>query len=85
METTHIQRSYQSCGFVSLDAPFAVVSTLLNFVRMFVRAHEENCKQLEFEKKKAEKEAENEKMKLGTPKKDSQHFLRAPLRSGNIN
>ncbi|GAB2286569.1 hypothetical protein Dimus_020966 [Dionaea muscipula] len=37
-----------------------VVSTLLNFVRMFVRAHEENCKQIEFEKKKALKEAENE-------------------------
>ncbi|EXB86684.1 Formin-like protein 6 [Morus notabilis] len=43
-----------------------VVSTLLNFVRMFVRAHEENCKQLEFERKKAQKEAENEKMKLGS-------------------
>ncbi|KAF8393037.1 hypothetical protein HHK36_021278 [Tetracentron sinense] len=46
-----------------------VVSTLLNFVRMFGRAHEENCKQLELEKKKAQKEAENEKMKVGTPKK----------------
>lgn len=34
-----------------------VVSTLLNFVRMFVRAHEENCKQLEFERKRARKEA----------------------------
>ncbi|KAK6927636.1 Formin, FH2 domain, partial [Dillenia turbinata] len=38
-----------------------VVSTLLNFVRMLTRAHEENCKQIEFEKKKVEKEAENEK------------------------
>lgn len=47
-----------------------VVSTLLNFVRMFVRAHEENCKQLELEKKKAQKEAENEK-KLSAPKKES--------------
>nr|GMC48899.1 formin-like protein 18 [Ipomoea batatas] len=42
-----------------------VVSTLLNFVRMFKKAHEENCKQLEFERKKAEKEAaENDKAKL---------------------
>ncbi|KAG9456309.1 hypothetical protein H6P81_000817 [Aristolochia fimbriata] len=40
-----------------------VVTTLLNFVRMFNRAHDENCKQLELEKKKAQKEAENEKMK----------------------
>ncbi|VFR01829.1 unnamed protein product [Cuscuta campestris] len=41
-----------------------VVSTLLNFVRMFKKAHEENCKQLEFERKKAEKEAENEKAQI---------------------
>ncbi|XP_019167761.1 PREDICTED: formin-like protein 18 [Ipomoea nil] len=51
-----------------------VVLTLLNFVRMFKKAHEENCKQLEFERKKAEKEAaENEKAKLNnseTPKKE---------------
>lgn len=44
-----------------------VVSTLLNFLRMFVRAHEENCKQLEFEKKKAQKEAEKEKLKMNSP------------------
>lgn len=42
----------------------AVVSTLLNFVRMFVKALEENRKQLEFEKKKGEKETEKEKGKL---------------------
>ncbi|KAI3844341.1 hypothetical protein MKW92_013648 [Papaver armeniacum] len=47
-----------------------VVSTLLNFVRMFARAHEENCKQNELEKKKAQKEAESEKMKVSTSKKD---------------
>ncbi|KAI3850609.1 hypothetical protein MKX03_011428 [Papaver bracteatum] len=47
-----------------------VVSTLLNFVRMFARAHEENCKQNELEKKKAQKEAESEKMKVSTLKKD---------------
>ncbi|PPS03011.1 hypothetical protein GOBAR_AA17656 [Gossypium barbadense] len=46
-----------------------VVSTLLNFVRMFVRAHEENCKQLELEKTKAQKEAENEKLKVSTPQR----------------
>ncbi|XP_006293530.2 formin-like protein 18 isoform X2 [Capsella rubella] len=40
-----------------------VVSTLQNFVRIFVRSHEENCKQVEFEKKRAQKEAENEKLK----------------------
>ncbi|XP_024965706.1 formin-like protein 18 [Cynara cardunculus var. scolymus] len=38
-----------------------VVSTLLLFVRMFNQAHEENCKQIEAEKKKAQKEAEQEK------------------------
>ncbi|KAK1418414.1 hypothetical protein QVD17_27558 [Tagetes erecta] len=36
-----------------------VVSTLKNFVRLFNQAHEENCKQLEAEKKKAEKEKES--------------------------
>ncbi|XP_016689436.2 LOW QUALITY PROTEIN: formin-like protein 6 [Gossypium hirsutum] len=51
-----------------------VVSTLLNFVRMFVRAHEENCKQLELEKKKAQKEADNEKLKVSTPTKKSEHL-----------
>lgn len=46
-----------------------VVSTLLNFVKMFVRAHDENCKQLELEKKKAQKEAENENMKTNALQK----------------
>uniref|UniRef100_M4CUC8 Formin-like protein n=1 Tax=Brassica campestris TaxID=3711 RepID=M4CUC8_BRACM len=47
-----------------------VVSTLQNFVRIFVRSHEENCKQVEFEKRRVQKEAENEKLKkvLGTQK-----------------
>ncbi|OVA08825.1 Tensin phosphatase [Macleaya cordata] len=40
-----------------------VTATLLNFVRMFRRAHEENCKQAELERKKAQKEAEMEKAK----------------------
>lgn len=45
----------------------AVISTLLNFVLMFRRAHQENCKQAELEKKKAEKEREMEKSKASTP------------------
>ncbi|KAM5564687.1 formin-like protein 6 [Rosa sericea] len=62
-----------------------VVSTLLNFVRMFVRAHEENCKQLEFERKKALKEAENEKMKAGTlSRKESGRLIQTPIKSANI-
>ncbi|XP_063935860.1 formin-like protein 18 isoform X2 [Daucus carota subsp. sativus] len=46
-----------------------VVSTLRNFVRMFVRAHEENCKQIELEKKKSQKEEEKEKEKSSTLRK----------------
>ncbi|KAK2383858.1 formin protein [Trifolium repens] len=34
-----------------------VVTTLLNFVRMFIRGHGENCKKIEYDKKKVEKEA----------------------------
>ena len=58
----------------------AVVSTLLNFVRMFIRANEENRKQLELEKKKVQKEAENEKMKTSAPQKEAGHekINRAP-------
>ncbi|GAB2250749.1 hypothetical protein Droror1_Dr00016999 [Drosera rotundifolia] len=52
-----------------------VVSTLLNFVRMFIRAHEENCKQIEFEKKKAQKEADNEKLKISSPAKESERHV----------
>lgn len=60
-----------------------VVSTLLNFVRMFVRAHDENRKQIEYEKKKAEKEAaEKEKLKLGS--KESEHLIRTPIKSRSI-
>ncbi|XP_019447579.1 PREDICTED: formin-like protein 18 isoform X1 [Lupinus angustifolius] len=54
-----------------------VVSTLLNFVKMFIRAHDENCKQIEYEKKRAEKEAE----KLAG-KKDSEHMKRS-IKIGN--
>lgn len=38
----------------------AVTATLLNFVRLFRKAHDENLKQAELEKKKAQKEAEAE-------------------------
>ena len=41
----------------------AVISTLLTFVTTFRKAHEENLKQAELEKKKADKEAEAEKAK----------------------
>ncbi|PIM99220.1 WASP-interacting protein VRP1/WIP, contains WH2 domain [Handroanthus impetiginosus] len=53
-----------------------VISTLLNFMRMFKQAHEENCKQLEFEKKKAEKEA-SEMLKMKAS--DTGHLLQ-PLK-----
>ncbi|KAJ0963461.1 hypothetical protein J5N97_028583 [Dioscorea zingiberensis] len=44
-----------------------VITTLLNFVRMFRKAHEENCKQAELDKKKAQKEAEMDKSKPVEP------------------
>ncbi|CAL9112185.1 unnamed protein product [Musa textilis] len=59
-----------------------VVSTLLNFVKMFVRAHEENCKQQEMEKKKAQKEAENEKLKINNSKNEPQNI---PSTTGSAN
>lgn len=42
---------------------------------MFGRAHEDNCKQVELDKKRAQKEAEMEKMKLSTPKKEIEHNM----------
>lgn len=38
----------------------AVTATLLNFVRLFRKAHEENLKQAELDRKKKEKEAAEE-------------------------
>lgn len=61
-----------------------IVSTLLNFVRMFIKAHEENCKQIELEKKRADKEAESEKSKLAAAKKESEQMIRTTIKSGNI-
>ena len=63
---------------------FAVVSTLLNFVRMFVRAHDENQKQLGLEKKKAEKEAQIEKSKIASPRKLPENLGQTPIKSGSI-
>ncbi|KAK8511735.1 hypothetical protein V6N12_000779 [Hibiscus sabdariffa] len=48
-----------------------VTATLLNFVRLFRKAHEENVKQAELDRKKAEKEAEMEKAKTANLKKKS--------------
>ncbi|TKY54706.1 Formin protein 13 [Spatholobus suberectus] len=53
-----------------------VVSTLLNFTRMFNKAHEENCKQLELEMKKT---AESEKKKC-----ESERILPTAIRTGNV-
>ncbi|KAK3211275.1 hypothetical protein Dsin_015981 [Dipteronia sinensis] len=62
-----------------------VVSTLLNFVKMFDRAHQENCKQLEFEKKKAQKEAENEKLKMSGAKKGAERLIKTSFKSNSFN
>ncbi|KAJ6383069.1 hypothetical protein OIU77_031485 [Salix suchowensis] len=61
-----------------------VVSTLLNFVRMFVRAHDDNQKQLGLEKKKAEKEAQIDKSKIASPRKLSENMGQTPIKSGSI-
>ncbi|CAJ1944821.1 unnamed protein product [Sphenostylis stenocarpa] len=52
-----------------------VASTLLNFTRMFNKAHEENCKQLELEMKKIE----NEKKKF-----ESERILPTAIRTGDV-
>lgn len=44
---------------------WAATQTLLNFMKTFQRCHEENLKNAELERKKAEKEAEMEKAKGG--------------------
>ncbi|CAK8577135.1 unnamed protein product [Lathyrus sativus] len=68
----------------SACCPFEqVVSTLLNFVRMFIRAHDKNCKQVEYEKKKADKEAaENEKLKL-VARNEPKPMMRTTIKSGD--
>lgn len=59
----------------------AVISTLLNFVRMFKKSNEENCKQLELERKKAEKEASTEKSKINATEKDSGKLILSRVKS----
>lgn len=59
-----------------------VMSTLLNFTRMFNKAHEENLKQQEQEKKKAEKELENQKLASSHEKSD--HMITSPTKSGKV-
>ncbi|RRT49798.1 hypothetical protein B296_00049360 [Ensete ventricosum] len=61
---TALYKEVVGCQLMIIDA---VISTLLNFVLMFRRAHQENCKQAELEKKKAEKERGMEKSKASTP------------------
>ncbi|XP_019170578.1 PREDICTED: formin-like protein 18 [Ipomoea nil] len=58
-----------------------VITTLLNFVKMFNQAHEENCKHLEFEKKKAEKEAAAEKLKTSDSIKETPNVMQSASRS----
>lgn len=73
LPVAHLNRVFQSChpykntityrhyDFDDKTNVSAAVATLLNFTRMFRKAHEENVKQAEFERKKALKEAELEK------------------------
>ncbi|GKU89749.1 hypothetical protein SLEP1_g3846 [Rubroshorea leprosula] len=49
-----------------------VTATLLIFVKMFRKAHEENLKQAELDKKKAEKDAEMQKAKGTNPRKKTE-------------
>ncbi|KAF5743363.1 putative DNA binding protein [Tripterygium wilfordii] len=57
-----------------------VVSTLLNFARMFIKARDENLKQFELEKKAAQKEAQNEKLKMSAPRKESERLVQTPIK-----
>ncbi|CAN1224271.1 Formin-like protein 13 [Linum grandiflorum] len=59
-----------------------VCSTLLNFVRLFNKAHEENCKQLEIELKKA---AENEKNnKVDASENKSRSLMQTPVQTSSV-
>lgn len=67
----YVHRNLELLYYLTINFA-AVVSTLLNFVRMFNKAHEENCKQQEFDKKKAEKEAASEPTKMNASHKGSE-------------
>nr|Q7XWS7.3 RecName: Full=Formin-like protein 12; AltName: Full=OsFH12 [Oryza sativa Japonica Group] len=58
-----------------------VTSTLLNFVGLFRKAHEENIKQIEADKKKAQKEAEKEANQDRTPVKSKDGLVDRSPRS----
>lgn len=58
--SAYIFSKLQSSNLFLIMTFSVVVSTLLDFVRMFNKAYEENCKQQELDKKKAEKEATSE-------------------------
>ncbi|KAK8545316.1 hypothetical protein V6N12_026152 [Hibiscus sabdariffa] len=58
-----------------------VTSTLLNFVKMFNKAHDENCKQLEQEMKKS---AENEKSQVNSLQNESKNILQNSIKSNNV-
>uniref|UniRef100_A0A0E0LT98 Formin-like protein n=2 Tax=Oryza punctata TaxID=4537 RepID=A0A0E0LT98_ORYPU len=60
-----------------------VVITLQNFVRLFARSHDENCKQLDLEKKKAQKEAEAEKTKKEPEKAQKEAEAKKTKEPGN--
>lgn len=60
-----------------------VTSILLNFVSTFKKALEENTKLIEMEKKKAEKEAEKERMKNSPHRLDQDKFRNSPTRREN--
>lgn len=57
---------------------YAVASTLLTFVGLFRKAHEENLKQIEAERKKAQKEAEKEASQDRTPVKSKDGNVGSP-------
>jgi hypothetical protein len=52
-----------------------VASTLLTFVGLFRKGHDENLKQIEAEKKKAQKDAEKEANQDKTPVKSKNGFV----------
>lgn len=63
--------------FLSLNDfffPYTVIATLSNFVSLFRKAHQENCKQAELDRKKAEKEREMEKSKTPTQNSKDVNF-----------
>lgn len=47
---------------------------------MFIQAHSENCKHLELEKKKEQKETEDKMMKFGASSKEPQHLIQTTLK-----